>query len=73
MTVSFDSSADAGDDPRTADKKHPTREQATPTDDRDRPAGSDPGRDVTDEDLDLDIHEQGDGDRLKEGFTGQER
>jgi len=36
-------------------------------------AGSDSPRDTPEEELDLDIQEQGDGDRLKEGFTGQER
>ncbi len=32
-----------------------------------------PKQDELDEDLDLDVEESNDGDRLKEGFTGQER
>jgi len=37
------------------------------------PATRDEEPTETDDDLDLDLEESDDGDRLKEGFTGQER
>ena len=50
---------------------HPeTRENDAPNE------GADPAQNPAspaEDELDLDIEEQGDGDRLKEGFTGQER
>lgn len=50
---------EAQPDPRTADRRAP-------------PAPSHTGT-AEDLDLDLDLEEADDGDRLKEGFTGQER